>query len=80
MTEQLSVTEMLALAGDLSHSPNCPWEDSSSVVAVMDAYGNLWTDYTLTVPYVEPPCTCGYFVHVKSGREKLRAMIKAVSC
>ena len=65
---------MMVLSGDLAHAPECIWSDGAQMFYV-DEDGGQWCDEEATVPYVDPPCTCGYFRHLRSGQAKLRAAL-----
>src|SRR4051812_27389126 len=72
----LTTGEILTLCGELEHSPECIWSGPSRVFFTTED-GRNWTDSSCAVPYVPPPCTCGYFDKLRSGRAKLKAMASA---
>lgn len=74
---ELTTTEMGVLCGELEHAPSCAWTDGQAFY--VDDAGGEWVDEEATVPYVEPPCTCGYFAHLESARAKLRAAMAAAN-
>lgn len=67
--------EILALAGDLEHSPDCWWAGTIPVFYLRASDGTKWWDPECTEPYEKPPCTCGYFTTLDEARRKIRLLL-----
>lgn len=77
MTRRVQVlkrAEILALAGDLEHSPDCKGWGSRTAMLAYEKDGRDYVDQACTIP-IESTCTCGYWATLHAARQKIRTLL-----
>ena len=75
MIVDLTEAEILAIADEMEHSPECAWSNPATCVSYVAEDGSRWADEYQTIPWTERPCTCGYWALRDSAKAKLTAVL-----